>query len=153
MSVRVLGIKETIKELKDLGPDIQKQFRRDVRLIVKPIIDAAKAEYDGENFPSGTARKWKTKFPLEASKAKSGLRPGITTAKRNRSTILVIQKNAGASVFEFANTGSLGAAFRQKNGAPPRVIWPSADKQLPQVVEQMTELIDRVAVMVNRRIS
>lgn len=157
MSVRVLGIKETIKELKDLGPDIQKQFRKDVKVIVQPIIDQAKIDYDRQQFPSGTARNWqqngRQKFPLSASQAKSQLRPAIKTGKKNTSTILVIQKNPGAAIFEFANTGSLGEAFRQKNGQTARVVWPSADKQLPKVIGEMTELVDRVAIMVGRRIS
>lgn len=144
MTVRVDGIKETIKDLKRVSPEIQKQFRKDVRVIVKPIIDAAKNEYNQQDFPSGTARKWAYRFPLEAAKANRGLRPSISTAKRNRSTILVIQKDAGAAVFEFANTGSLGAAFRGKNGNPARVVWPAANQQLPNVQKEMEQLIKRV---------
>lgn len=156
MSVRVLGVKETIRELKEVGPDIQKQFRRDVKVIVQPIIDQAKTDYGSQDPPSGTARNWqqngRQKFPLSASKSKSGMKPSIKTGKRNSSTILVIQRNPGAAIFEFANTGSLGEAFRGKNGHPARVVWPAAEKQLPRVIGEMTELVKKVEVMVNRRI-
>jgi len=156
MTVRVDGIKETIKELKLVGPDIQKQFRKDVRVIVKPIIDAAKAGYDRQDFPSGTARNWqqngRAKFPLTAARSKAQLNPSIKTAKKTTSTILVIQKNPGAAIFEFADTGRLGASFRQENGAPARVVWPAADASMPKVIREMTDLISQVEVQVNRRL-
>jgi len=152
MTIRVNGIKEAIRDLKSVSPEIQKQFRKDVRVIVKPIIDTAKADYNQQDFPSGTSRKWTYRFPLEATEAGKNLVPSISTAKRNRSTILVIQKNAGAAVFEFANTGLLGEAFRKKNGNPARVIWPAVKSQLSRVQDEMKKLIEKVEHDINRRL-
>lgn len=153
MTVQVEGIKETIRELKNIDPEIRRSFNRNVKTIARPAISAAQQKYRSENYPSGTARNWKNKFPLDGQKAAQGTQVSIRTAKKNTSTILILNKNAGATIFEFADTGSLGAAFRGKNGAPARTLWPSVTKNMPQIVDEMTKLVESVEVLINGRMA
>jgi hypothetical protein len=157
MTVRITGVKETIRELNKIDPEIRKSFNRNVKAIVKPVIDDAQQKYRAEPYPSGTARNWqqggRQKFPLDGSKAAQATKAQITTSKKRTSTILIVNKNPGAAIFEFADTGSLGSAFRGKNGAPARTLWPATNARLPQVIDNMRELIDKVSVQVNGRIA
>lgn len=151
MTVQVEGIKETIRELKNIDPEIRRSFNRNVKAIAQPAISAAQQKYRAEPYPSGTARKWKNKFPLDGQKAAQGTQVSIRTAKKNTSTILIQNKNAGATIFEFADTGSLGAAFRGKNGAPARTLWPSVNANMPKIIDKMRELVESVEVLINGR--
>jgi hypothetical protein len=153
MSVQVEGIKETIRELKNIDPEIRRSFNRNVKVIVRPVIQEAQRKYRAETYPSGTARNWKNKFPLSGDAAARATTSSIKTSRKNTSTILIVNKNPGASVFEFADTGSLGAAFRGKNGAPARTLWPSTTKNMPEVVQQMSKLVAEVEVLINGRMN
>ena len=153
MTVQIQGVKETIRELSKVDPEIRRSFNRNVKAIVKPVITDAQQKYRSEQYPSGTARNWKKKFPLDGNQAARATKASIKTARKNQSTILIVNTNAGAAIFEFADTGSLGAAFRQKNGAPARTLWPSTEKKLPQVVGEMTELIRNVEAEINARLA
>lgn len=155
-TVRVEGIQQTIKTLKEIDPELRKEFNRNVKAITKPIVQTAQATYRSQSFPSGTARRWapggRQIFPLTTQLAVRGVTTKISTSKRSASTITVVQSNAGAAVFEFARNGSLGAAFTSKNGYPARVMWPSADRNAEQVKQAMAVLVDDVTETVNRRL-
>jgi len=157
MTVQIQGVKETIRELSKIDPEIRRSFNKNVKAIVKPAIVAAQQKYKSEPYPSGTARNWqqggRQKFPLSGDQAARGVKTSIKTAKKNQSTILVMNANAGAAIFEFANTGALGSAFRDKNGTPARTLWPSVNARMPDIVSNMRQLVDEVSVVVNARLS
>lgn len=153
-TIRVDGVKETIAELRKIDPELRKTFNRQVKEIAKPIITAAQSRYRSQNFPSGTARNWqqngRPKFPLDTQKAVRGVTAQISTSRRSASTIAIVQKNAGAAVFEFAASGNLGAAFSSKNGAPARVMWPAADSAQNAVSQEMARYVEIVAGNIQR---
>lgn len=155
-TIRVEGVKETIKTLGEIDPELKKAFTRDAKKIAKPIVDAAKASYAGKNFPSGTRRRWSQKgrdlFPLDSQKAAKGMTSSVSTSRRNASAIVVIQKNPGAAIFEFAQSGGLGAAFSAKNGGTPRVVWPAAESQLPNVSSEMEKLVESASRTIQERL-
>lgn len=153
MTVRIEGVKETIRELSKVDPEIRRSFNRNVKAIMKPAIDVAQQKYRSEQYPSGTARNWKNKFPLDGNQAARGTKASIKTTKKDSDTLMVVQTNAGGAIFEFANTGSLGAAFRTKNGAPARTLWPSVNSRRNQITDKMTELIRNVEAEINARLA
>ncbi len=157
-TVRVDGVKDTIKELRKIDPELRKTFNRNVKAIVQPVISAAQQKYRAEPYPSGTARKWTTKsgremFPLDGNKAAKGTKFSIKTGNMNSSTILLVNTNAGAQVFEFASKGRLGEALRGKNGLPARTLWPAMNARLGDVIENMRELVDLITIEVNGRVA
>jgi hypothetical protein len=147
-TLRVDGVKGAIKELRRLDPELRKTFNKNVREIVKPAVVSAQQKYRAEPYPSGTARNWqqsgRQKYPLDGNKAARATKAEINTSKKNTSTILIVNRNAGAAIFEFANTGSLGMAFRSRNGLPARTLWPAVNAQMPRIIDKMTELIQEV---------
>lgn len=156
-TVRVDGVKNTIKGLRKIDPELRKTFNRNVKQIAKPLIDDAQTRYRTIQFPSGTARNWsqngKQKFPLDNKRAVRGVKPKISTGRRNSSTIVVGQFDAGATIFEFADGGNLGASFKKKNGGTPRVMWPAADRTLPLVTAGMEKLVNDVEAEITRSVA
>jgi hypothetical protein len=100
------GVKDTIKALRRINPELRKEFNLKVKAIAAPMTDAMKSEYSDNRFPSGTKRKWSTKdgrklFPLTAAKAK--------TVSRLRSTPVTVT----ATLFMSCN----------QTQRPPFLIW------------------------------
>lgn len=145
------GVQETIKTLGQIDPQLRKEFDANVKRIAAPIVDAAKAKYQDSMIPSGTRRAWgqggRTLFPFTVAKARSGVKPTISTSKRKASTITVSQMNPAAAIYEFAGAASanpLGAAFSAKGRGPARVMWPTADANLGGVESEMVKLVESV---------
>lgn len=155
-NIRVEGVKETLKTLRQFDPEMRKTFAKNVRQITKPLVAAAQSRYQSAFFPSGTYRNWapggRTIFPLDAKKGSRSIKAGISTSKRNASTISVTQTNAGMAVYEFARNGNLGAAFNSKNGAPARVMWPAAEATQPAITAELERYIAEVTDYINKEL-
>ena len=59
-TVEIVGVKQTINQLRKLDPELQKQFKADATAIAQPAINAAKAMYTQVPL-SGMSRDWKQK--------------------------------------------------------------------------------------------
>ena len=154
--IRVDGVKNTIKTLGYIDPELRKTFNANVKQILAPIVNDAKSRYASIEFPSGTVRSWapgdRIVFPLTQQSAARKVGVKTSAGRRNASTIAVVQRDAGASVFEFAQKGSLGQAFTRKNGPPARVMWKAATSQTEQVTSQLKNYIDQVTEQLNREL-
>ena len=165
-NVEVIGVKDVIKELRQLDPELRKQFNRDARQIAQPIIDKAKSSYPAQ-FLSGMAYSWRDKrtrrvlFPYIQKDAQRGVVFKIDTGRRATSVLTVIQKNPAAAIIEMAGKqggeGEQGARFVRAltlfHGAPARVMWPAAESQEGRVQDAMIEVINKAAATVELRIT
>jgi hypothetical protein len=110
----ITGVKETIKALRRIDPELRKEFNAKYKDAVSPMTNAAKAVYDDQRFPSGTKRTWapggRKIFPLTAAKAKTGVKPKINTSYRGGTALYVMQANPAAAVFDIAGR-STGFGF------------------------------------------
>lgn len=145
-STQVAGVQDAIKALRKIDPELRKQFNRDVKQIVAPVIDAAGRAYP-EHMLSGMERKWtqrdSAKFPYSQKKAQRGVKPKIDTSRKTLSVIKVRQTDPAAVIVEFAGKGSsnpLGRALN-KFAQPARFMWPAAIKELPAVTREMTSAV------------
>jgi hypothetical protein len=59
VSFQVTGIKESLKELNRLAPDLRRQITKDFKTITQPMVDAAKAATPVDPPLTGMNRKWK----------------------------------------------------------------------------------------------
>jgi hypothetical protein len=143
-SVQVVGVKDTLKQLRELDPELRKQFSRDVKQIVKPLTDEAKILYS-RSMPSGFNRQWNVGqrqiFPWQASKAKTGVTVKISTSQRSRSVISVKQNNPAAAIIEFAGTknynnfaAQTSLRFGRTRG---KVMWQAADRKLSDITGEV----------------
>jgi hypothetical protein len=155
---QIRGLKEAAKTLRQIDPEMRKVFNASVREIAKPVVDAAKSNYNDYMIPSGTRRKWqqggKPKFPFTVARARSGVRVKIDTRTRSRSAIKIVQVNPAAAIYEFAGNGNrLGRAFSSKGRQPARVMWPAADANLALVQDNLVEYLKEVEDTINRELS
>jgi hypothetical protein len=59
VSFQVTGIKESLKELNRLAPDLRRHITKDFKTITQPMVDAAKAATPVDPPLTGMNRKWK----------------------------------------------------------------------------------------------
>ena len=150
------GVKDTIKALRRINPELRKEFNAKYKDAVSPMTNAAKAIYDDQRFPSGTKRTWapggRKIFPLTAAKAKTGVKPKINTSYRGGTALYVMQANPAAAVFDIAGRSTgLGAAFSAKFGRDPsRVMWPVAERHEKQVKKNVEELVKETTKTVQK---
>jgi hypothetical protein len=160
------GVKDTIKALRQIDPELRKEFNRKVRAIAAPMTDAMKDEYSDHRFPSGTKRTWTVNktdlgdgrklFPLTAAKAKNGVRVRIDTSYRNRNALYIMQANPAAAIFDMAgkkNVNSLGNAFSTKFGkGSSRVMWPVAERKLKDVQDGIKDLVEDTEKVIQKEV-
>ena len=162
-SVEVSGVKSAIKELRKIDPELRKQFNKDAKEVVRPVIEAAKSDYPA-TFLSGMSRAWtqngKPKFPYSQSKAKSGVRLKVDTRGKAVSIINVAQNNPAAVIVDMAGKKGGGsrrgevfiANLTEKARRPSRVMWPAFESNETQVQFAMVQLIDSVMERVDKEI-
>lgn len=155
----VQGVKEAAKALRQIDPELRKEFNANVRQITAPIVDAAKASYTDSLIPSGTRRVWSQRdrklFPFTAAAARRGVRTKIDTRARSRSSIKIVQANPAAAIYEFAGDrtpNKLGEAFSRKGRTPARVMWPAAEHNINGVTDQMKALVKDVEKLIDKEL-
>jgi len=158
-STSVVGAKEAIRSLGKIDKEVRRQFTRDARQVVAPIIDEAVTEYPVEAL-SGMARNWRAKngrtlFPYDRAKAIRGLKLKVDTSRRSDSVIKLVQTNPAAAIFEMAGKnggGSLGRNLTDKFNRAARLLWPIAEKQTDRVQDQMRTLVLQAAARVQKEL-
>jgi hypothetical protein len=162
VSMQVTGLKESLRTLRKVDPEIRKEFNRGVRTITKPVVDEAKNTYWVDAL-SGMSKPWNQRgrnlFPYDQAAARKGIKTKISTAKKNRSLVSIVQDNPAAAIIEIAgkaNANPAGDNFNQnltdKLGPPMRVLWPSIDKNLSKVQREMGALVDKTEARINREL-
>lgn len=156
-NIKVVGIKDTLKDLRTLDPQARKQFARDAKQIAAPITNEAKGNYP--QLPlRGMKYRWRQRgrdlLPWDARRARSGVTVKIDAGRRRNGVITIIQKDPAASIIEFAsNNNRLGRSLSTLAwGTPARVMWPAADNHLKDVTREMVQAIDKVADDLNRKL-
>jgi hypothetical protein len=162
--IQVYGVKEDLKRLNKLAPDLRKQILLDAKAIVEPVIRTASNAYP-EQYLSGMSRAWtqgsNKKFPYNRAKAIKGISVKVDTRKKSESTITIIQKNPAATIIDMAGKKG-GKTTAGKNmiaglamhfGPPSRVMWPSYDVNAERVNQNMVELVDTITDQINVALS
>ena len=159
----VFGIKEALKELREIEPDLRKQINARAKDVVKPATDAIKAQYPPQLL-SGMARAWQQRgralLPYDQSAARKGVTVKINTSRKSTSVISIIQKNPAAAIVDMAGkaggTNAQGARFiaalTSLFGSPSRVMWPTYEKNNDKVTDNMRAVVDDLMAAVNKRV-
>lgn len=156
-SLEIVGVKDAIKTLRKIDPELRKQFNRDAKAIVDPIIQDARNAYPAQLL-SGMTRKWTQrggqKFPYDQRKAQSGLKFKVDTRARGGAAIKVQQMNPAAAIAEIAGrktANALGTAL-DRFGRASRFLWPAAERRLPEVTREMESAVLEVVRRTNREL-
>jgi hypothetical protein len=149
MKSEIKGAKQAIISLRKIDPEYRKDFNREAKNIAAPLVSAAKAAYPDMPL-SGMKNKWIDKqgrelLPWSVTKVRAGVKLKTATRKSASSVLYITQSTPTGAIFEVAGLANPGANFnrnlRSKNS---RVLWPTADKYLPEVTRGLVKLVEDV---------
>ena len=156
-TTEVRGLKDALKVLKKLEPDLRKQVGKDYTKIVAGVVKDAKALVPKQPPLSGMARNWKTPsgfvmtpwIPRHRQNIKGVLNARAIKEFKgqtvNVGTFFVRYLSPlGGDTFDMGEKGSLGANLTARYGRSSRVIWKSWEKNKDDVNKQMDDLVKRV---------
>lgn len=158
MKTEVLGIRDAVKTLKKLEPEVFKEFRKEAVTALKPITLDAQATLNnaGPAPLSGMARKWSVRgrqiFPYVQTRAVRGVKVSLRPSKA--AFLTVQQKDASGAIFDIAGRSSnnrLGQAL-DKYGKASRSMWPAADAKENEVRRNLADLVAGVAAKTETRL-
>ena len=161
MSMQIQGLESTLKALKKVKPEVQKQFFKDAKKILKPVIDEAKTLYPyGDQtkkngaWPSGISRTWapggRGLFPYSQTAAVRGISVKTSLSKKNDAVLTIVNKDAAASIVEFAGTNPNRLADALNGwGNKPRVMWRAYENNAGKVEAEMKVSVDEVMAQIN----
>ena len=160
-SVTVVGIKETLRELNKIEPELRKEIIKDFRQVVKPVVNEVRQSLPSQPPLSGFGRSWKAGkiFPWDTGIVSKSIIPKIDTRKRGNALAVmkVIMRSAGGTVTDMA--GKRGGSSPQGQrfisalfGSPSRVMWSAYESSETEVQRAMMELVEDAAKTVENRI-
>ena len=154
MKSEIKGAKQAIISLRKIDPEYRKDFNREAKNIAAPLVADAKNLYP-EMPLSGMAKLWTNNgrelLPWTVSKVRSGVKLKTSTRKNASSVLYITQANPAGAIFEVAGKANPGKTFnknlRAKKGF---ILWPTADKHLPDVQRGLIKLVEDVMEKVDK---
>jgi len=158
-TVEVIGVKQMLRDLKQIDPEARKQFAKDAKQIASPIVVAAQGSYPAQAL-SGMKYRWtqngRQLLPWDARKARRGITVKVDAGRKKDGVVTIIQKDPAAAIYDIAGRGTsnrFGDALTAFAGNPSRVMWPSAEAHITDVQAEMTKALEQVAKEIERRIA
>ena len=129
--IQIIGIKEDLKRLNKLAPDLRRQITKDYRMLMAPTIADARGNIPtgiGQTQMRGFGRKWRTIFPWDKAVANRGISVKIDTRRARKknlsngvqyetlSAFIIQQKNPAGIVFDIAGRGGKSTSNQKRKG-------------------------------------
>ena len=129
--VQIYGIKEDLKTLNKLAPDLRRDITKSYRTLMQPTISDARNNLPagiGQTVMRGFGRKWRHIFPWDKAIANRSITVKIDTRrarKRNMdkgaqyetlSAFIIQQKNPAGIVFDIAGRGGKSSSTQKRKG-------------------------------------
>jgi len=157
-AVTIAGVKETLRELQKMEPDLAKEIKKDFKQIVDPIVKDARTQVVALPL-SGFARNWKAGKLLPWSQSAVGKSIIARFSNRKRGNALAVfsvtMKSPAGTIFDMAGRSSsnrLAAALDQLYGRASRLMWPTYERHADAVNENVAKLAEKIADETNRRL-
>ena len=124
--IEVQGIKETLKQLNKLAPDLRREITKDYKRITKPMVAAAREAAPNDPPLSGMFRKWRRGGPWYGAQVDRKINVKIDTRKARKRNLdkgvqyetigaFVFQQNdTWGAIFDMAGRGSASDGTKQK---------------------------------------
>lgn len=115
MQIKIEGVKQTRKAIRDFAPDLNKELNRELRIALAPIAKKARGFVDSGSPMSGWAARSfsEARFPFyEASIIRSGIgfttKQGRTTRSGFTSNATIYNKSVAGAIYETAGRANNG---------------------------------------------
>lgn len=90
-------------------------------------------------------------FPYVQSAAVRGISVKTSLSKKNDAVLTIVNKDAAASIVEFAGTNPNRLADALNNwGQKPRVMWRAYENNAGQVESEMKQSVDQVMAQISQ---
>lgn len=150
--VEVVGVRDTVAALRKIDPNLRKQFTRDMKVLLKPVVESIRAKYPRMPL-SGMVREWTpnvergyTIFPWNWASVRRGVTIKTSTRKNKNSVVYISQANPAGILFETVTLGNeLGRNIRT---VAPRAMWPTVDAHASEI----NEAVQKVVIEVERQV-
>ena len=154
--VEIYGLKNALKELNKVDKVLRREITKDYKRVTLSLIQDAESAIP-LNYPlSGWARRWtptKGSYQILPWPESHSIKASINTKnikefagqKVNLSTFVVKWAGGAASVFDFADSGAMGAALSNKYGSPSRVMWKAYESNKTELDREMEIIVQKVA--------
>jgi hypothetical protein len=157
-TVTVVGVKDAMRQLQKIEPDLAKQIKKDFKEIVKPVVGDARSQV--VNLPlSGFRRNWTAGklLPWSQSAVSRSIIARYSNRRRGNSLAVfsVTMKSPAGTIFDIAGRKSanrLGAALDSLYGRASRLMWPTYERHANQVNKNMADLVEKITDAANRRL-
>lgn len=164
--IKMVGIKEAVKELNNIDKSARRELTREYKRIVEPVITEAKQRIPFGSPLSGWDRSWTTKsgrqlLPWDGAVADDYIKAKVSGKKpreyngmmSNLAVFSIAWAGAINTIYDLAGRTSRGATVAGRNmirgieakkGKASRVLWPAWQANSDEVMSRMQDLIDRL---------
>lgn len=165
-SVTITGVKETLRELNKIEPELRKEIIKDFRQVVKPVINEIKRMLPTQAPLSGFNRSWtqgsNQKTPWDGATVAKSVTSKVDTRKRGNALAVmkIIMKSPAGAIADMA--GKKGgdtrqgqimiAALERRFGRASRFMWPSYIDKAQEIESGIEQLVEKVTDATNRRL-
>lgn len=165
-SVTIVGLKETLRELQKVEPDLAKEIKKEYKTIVKVLIDDVKSTIQPAPL-SGFKRNWTYEGrkigPWDQSAVIKSIVPKFSNRKRGNSLAVfsVVMKSPYGAIADMAGRANdpktaWGAvmirALSSKFGKPSRGMWPAYERNAPKINKNLQVIVEKLTDAANRRL-
>jgi len=169
MTMQVKGLGETLRDLGKVEPDLRKKLNRQIRDVVKPVLDEINNEIPKQaplsgmehSGRTGWAKRKNVVLKIDARRPRRNV--NAVSSSKQVSLVKIITKGAPVAIADMA--GKAGgtksrreAKYQRPNfaGALPgeasRYMWKDADRKLRMIEDQMRPVIADVVRQANREL-
>lgn len=145
LKIERVYVRETIKALRQVDPEVAKEFRKGIRDVLKPVMQEIKTGYP--QLPlSGFRYSWTPRsyaiLPWDLGMARKGVKLKISTRRDRNSVVYISQGYPAAIIFEAIQPSNvpMGARIRAKE---PRNMWPTVDRHTAAINSGVMDLVKK----------
>ena len=164
--IKMVGIKEAVKELNNIDKAARRELTREYKRIVEPVISEAKQRIPLGAPVSGWERSWTTKsgrqlLPWDSAVADDYIKAKVSGKKpreyngmmSNLAVFSIAWAGAINTIYDLAGRTSRGATkaganmirgIEARKGKASRVLWPAFDANRDEVMSRMQDLLDKL---------
>jgi len=162
VNIQVTGIKETLRELQKLNPELRKAFNNQFKAILEPTVSDIKSRIPSEAPISGFERPYRKNGAWAGNKVQKGVKTKIDTRRPKpgglevTTAFTIIQKTGWGAIFDMAGKSSsnvLATNLGRRYGVASRSMWPAVIAHQDQIESDMSAITDDVMQAVAKEIA
>jgi hypothetical protein len=162
--VKFVGVKDALKTLRTVEPEIYKQLRKDIRQISSPAVVNIRTTAPTVAPLSGMNNNGRTGYSgvavsIAITPGQRSRALGSTTANLVAIKATGRNKQAGFNIADMAGRGSAGrtpsgqAMIRNLQGRASRFVYPAIESKLPAIRAAVADSIEKATLTINRKLN